>query len=41
MTREEEIQIKLKEAEINYSTVWRISNEVFTKKSKQGFKYAN
>lgn len=35
MTREEEVQIELKEAEINYSAVWRISNEVFTKKASE------
>lgn len=35
MTREEQIQIELKEAEINYSAVWRISNEVFTKKASE------
>jgi hypothetical protein len=35
MTREEQIQIELKEAEINYSAVWRISSEVFTKKASE------
>ena len=35
MTREEQVQLELKEAEINYSAVWRISNEVFTKKASE------
>lgn len=35
MTREEEVEIELKGAEINYSAVWRISNETFTKKASE------
>lgn len=35
MTREEQVQIELKKAEINYSAVWRVSNEVFTKKASE------
>jgi len=38
MTREQEVNIEIEEAKTEYSAIWRISNEVFTKAASEVLK---